>query len=338
MRITIRDVARQLNLSITTVSRALDGYNDVSEGTRKLVVETAHKMGYVPNRAARQLRRQRTDTIGYILPGEKLQFADSFFSEFVAGLGDEAAANNYDLLVSTASLGSEAERDLYTRWVQGRKVDGIVINRILLHDWRVRYLSEQEVPFVSLERSPEVKKFIGIEVDSRAGVLALMAHLVGLSHRHIAYVGASTNLKIESDRLEGYRGGLKEAGLPFDTQLVAMGDLTAASGFNAAERLLSLKDPPTAIVCVNDLTAIGVMHAINEHHLRVGQDIAVAGFDGIPDTAHTQPPLTTLHQPVYDIARDLSKMLLACINGQPPAQTDTIVRPELIVRASTQPH
>jgi LacI family transcriptional regulator len=102
MRPTIRNVAKKLNLSITTVSRALDGYDDVAERTRKLVIETAHEMGYAPNRAARQLRRQQTDTIGYIIPSNSAGFADPFFSEFIAGLGDEASVHNYDLLVTTA--------------------------------------------------------------------------------------------------------------------------------------------------------------------------------------------------------------------------------------------
>lgn len=140
--VTIRDVAKRLNLSITTVSRALDGYDDVSEETRQRVIKAAQEMGYAPNQAARQLRRQRTDTIGYILPADKPLFADPFFAEFLAGLGDEAAAYNFDLLVASAPPDTEAEHQAYQRWVHGHKVDGLVINRLRLHDWRVQYLSK----------------------------------------------------------------------------------------------------------------------------------------------------------------------------------------------------
>ncbi len=165
MRPTIRDVARQLKLSITTVSRALDGYNDVADTTRKLVIKTAEEMGYIPNRAARQLRRQRTDTIGYILPSDNKGFSDPFFSEFIAGLGDEASSNNYDLLVSAAASESEAEKNLYRRWVQGAKIGGIVINRVCLKDWRLQFLAEQNMPHVQLEASLDQPDFVGIELD-----------------------------------------------------------------------------------------------------------------------------------------------------------------------------
>ncbi len=164
MGITIRDVAKKLNISITTVSRALDGYADVSEETRQLVVQTAHEMGYVPNQAARQLRRRRSDSIGYILPSDRPRFSDPFFAEFVAGLGDEAAVHGFDLLVSTAPPGSPAERQAYERWTQSRKVDGIVLNRIHLHDWRVQYLAQVQFPFVTLERSLDLD-YPAVEVD-----------------------------------------------------------------------------------------------------------------------------------------------------------------------------
>src|SRR3990170_272614 len=115
MAITIRDVARRLNLSTTTVSRALDGYDDVAEETRQLIIKTAQEMGYAPNQAARQLRRRRSDSIGYILPAETPRFSDPFFAEFTAGLGDEASAHGFDLLVSTAPPGSQVERQTYER-------------------------------------------------------------------------------------------------------------------------------------------------------------------------------------------------------------------------------
>ena len=166
---SIRDVAKRLNISITTVSRALDGYSDVAEETRQLVINTAQEMGYVPNRATRQLRRQRTDTIGYILPAHAPQFADPFFSEFIAGLGDEATSHNLDLLVSTAAPNSDLERQSYERWVHGRKVDGLVLNRMRLHDWRVQYLSKTDLPFVSLERSLDRSDHASVEVDSVSG-------------------------------------------------------------------------------------------------------------------------------------------------------------------------
>jgi LacI family transcriptional regulator len=335
MRPTIRDVARRLNLSITTVSRALDGYADVAENTRRLVFQTAQEMGYSPNRAARQLRRQRAETLGYIIPSVSAGFADPFFAEFIAGLGDEASAHNYDLLVTTASPASPAEKAAYQRWAQGGKVDGMVLNRIYLDDWRLRYLAGQGIPHVSLERSPSQPDFVGIEADSYTGFLELLAHLVNQGHSRIAYIGGNAELKIDHDRYSGYLAGLGAVSILPDPVLVARANLTPQGGYQAAGHLLGLAAPPTAIVCVNDLTAIGAMHAAHERGLKVGRDIAIAGFDGIADSAHTQPSLTTLDIPVYNLARQLVIMLLALINGETLPDRQVKIQPILVIRAST---
>jgi LacI family transcriptional regulator len=336
MRPTIRDVAKKLNLSITTVSRAIDGYTDVANGTRDLVIKTAQEMGYIPNRAARQLRRKRTDTIGYIIPAINAGFSDSYFSEFIAGLGDETSVNNYDLLVTTASPDSAGEKAIYTRWVQGGKVDGMVVNRIRLNDWRLNYLTEQNISHVSLERSSSLPEFTGIEVDSFNGMIELTTHLINLGHSRIAYIGGNIGLKIEHDRHTGYLAGLEGASIIPDPALVIHADLTPEGGYQAAGGLLDLPLPPTAIVCINDMVAIGAMHAVHQHGLKVGRDIAVAGFDGIADAAHTQPPLTTLDQPVYTIARQLVMMLMALMNGTPLAEKQVKIQPKLLIRTSTQ--
>lgn len=335
MPVTIRDVARRLNLSITTVSRALDGYDDVSAETRQRVIAVAHEMGYVPSHAARQMRRQRTETIGYILPTDLPRFADPFFSEFVAGLGDEATSHNFDLLVSTAPPGDAIEQALYRRWVQGRRVDGMVLSRMRLDDWRAAYLHDAGLPFVASGRSRTSLDFPYVEVDSRAGFAALVAHLVARGYRRIAYIGASSTLTLQADRFAGYREGLAAAGIAFDPALVVEGNLTRMGGYRAAQQLLALPQPPTAIIGVNDLTAIGAMRAARERGLVIGRDLAVAGFDGTEDAEHADPPLTTLNQPVYDIARQLVKMLLALITGEPLAERKVVLRPQLIIRAST---
>ncbi|MFZ1042318.1 MAG: LacI family DNA-binding transcriptional regulator [Anaerolineales bacterium] len=335
MHPTIRDVAKRLNLSITTVSRALDGYEDVADNTRKLIVATAKEMGYVPNRAARQLRRQRTDTIGYILPADSAGFADPFFSEFIAGLSDEASAYHFDLLVSAASPNSKGEKDLYKRWVQGGKVDGIVVNRVRLNDWRLRFLAKQDIPHVTMERSLSKLNFVGIEVDSFNGMFKLIAHLVERGYKRIAYIGGDPNLKIDLDRLQGYQAGLKSTGIESDPAWIVHDNMTSAGGYHAAELLFALPVPPTALVCINDTTAIGAMHAAHEHGMIVGRDIAIAGFDGIADSAYASPPLTTLDQPIYTIARQLANMILTMALGKTLENKQVKIQPKLLIRSST---
>ena len=335
MRPTIRDVAQRLNVSITTVSRALDGYADVSSKTRTLVVQAAREMGYSPNRAARQLRRQRTDTIGFIIPASGTGFADPFFSEFIAGLGDEAAERNYDLLVTTAPPDSPEEKALYQRWEQSHKVDGIIVNRVFMNDWRLDYLAQRAIPHVSLERSPSHVDFTGIEVDSYHGVMELMENLTGRGHRRIAYIGGDPRLKIDHDRYSGYLSGLLAASMTPDHELVVRTELTPQGGYLAAGQLFCRDDAPTALVCLNDQIAMGAMHAAHERGLTIGRDVAIAGFDGIADSAHTEPPLTTLSQPVYTIARRLIAMLMALIKGEELAERQVKITPTLIIRQST---
>jgi len=335
MAVTIREVARRLNLSITTVSRALDGYEDVAEETRLLVIRTAHEMGYVPNQAARQLRRRRSDTIGYILPTDTPRFSDPFFAEFVAGLGDEASAHGFDLLVSTAPPGSPAERQAYESWTHGRKVDGMVLNRMHLSDWRVQYLAQVQFPFVTLERSLDPHDYPSVEVNGQRGLRILIDHLVSLGHQSIAYIGASPDLKIQADRFAGYGDGLQAHGLALDANLIVEGDLTTEGGYRAAVQLLAMPFPPSAIACVDDMTAMGVLHAAREQGRMVGQDLAVAGFDGVEGFEHTQPPLTTINQPVYQIARRLVQMLVLQIAGKPLAEKRVQIEPVLEIRQST---
>jgi LacI family transcriptional regulator, galactose operon repressor len=335
MTATIRDVAKYLDLSITTVSRALDGYPDVSETTRQRVIQAAHDLGYIPNRAARQLRRKRTDTIGYILPSGLSRFSDPFSNEFITGLSDETAENAYDLLLTSAPAGGEAEKQTYQRWASTRRVDGFVLNRVRNTDWRINFLVEQNIPFASFERSAGPFDYPSIHVEAVNSVSNLVTHLVTQGRKRIAFVGGPEFLAIHIDRLEGYRCGLAINRLPEDPTIVQLADLSSNGGYQAAKRMLWLPDPPDAIICVNDETAFGVLRATHEAQRIVGVDLAITGFDGVQDSIYTEPPLTTLDQPVYDIARQLVRMVLAEIAGTPIPERQVVIEPTLRLRAST---
>jgi LacI family transcriptional regulator len=335
MSITIRDIAKKLNLSIGAVSRAMDGYPDISEGTRLRVIQTAQEMGYVPNRAARQLRRKKADAVGYILPSSTPRFADPFTTEFIAGLGDETARHPFDLLISIAPPGEEAERKIYQNWVQGRKVDGFVLTHLRVQDWRVEFLSRQKMPFTALESVPDVHDFPRIDVDRRSGIVQLVAHLVERGFTRIGCIGGPSELQSQAGQLEGYRQGLEAAGLTFDPRLVAASDLSSAGGYQVTKHLLSIPDPPDAIVCINDESAFGALRASREQGLQVGRDLAIAGFDGVQVSKFTDPPLTSLDIPVYDIACRLVQMLVTEIAGEPLPERQVVLQPRLLIREST---
>ncbi len=334
MTVTIRDIAKKLNLSIAAVSRALDGYPDISAETRQRVLQTARQMGYAPNQAARRLRRRRADAIGYILPAQTPRFSDPFFSEFLAGLADETARNRLELVVSSAPAGEEAEQRLYQNWVQGQRVDGIIINRTRLQDWRVQFMAESHFPFSGLEFSQDGIDYPAIQVEALESTAALVRHLYERSFRRIAFVGGPDELVVQSTRLQGFRTGLSRVGLSLDPELTLQSDMTSNGGYQAVKRALWLPEPPDALICINDEAAIGAMRALAEQGLHIGRDVAVTGFDGVQVSAFTHPALTTVDQPVYDIACQLVRMLIAEINHLPQQQRRVTLQPEILYRES----
>lgn len=335
MAVTIRDIAKKLGLSIGAVSRAMDGYPDISEETRERVVQAANEMGYVPNRAARQLRRKKADAIGYVLPSQAPRFADPFFTEFIAGLGDETARHPFDLTISIAPPGEAAEKHLYQSWVQGRKVDGFILTHLRLQDWRVEYLLEQSIPFSVLESIPDPRPFPRVDIDRRSGIIELVAHITERGFHRIACIGGPAELQSQAGQFEGYIQGLKIAGLPLNPDLATLSDMTSAGGYQATKRLLSIPDPPNAIICINDETALGVLHALRDLGIDIGTDIAVAGFDGVAMSAHSDPPLTTLDIPVYEIACKLVELLATVLKHETISKRHVVFTPRLLRRAST---
>jgi LacI family transcriptional regulator len=334
MPTTIRDVAKKLNVSIYTVSRAMDGYADVSNQTRELVIKTAHEMGYAPNRAARQLRRQKAETIGFVLPSISKRFDEPFFTEFISGIGEELSAQNFDLLISNATT-DDMERNLYQRWVNSHKVDGFILNRIRRHDWRVNYLSQWGIPFVGLGKSQDAVKYPCVRIEAGKACLNIVQHIQGNGFSRFAFVGGPKNLINQIDRSKWFKSALKKCGLEIDPSHQVSTDMSSTGAYEAARLLLASPNPPDAILCVNDETAFGVLHAVHEQGRVIGVDIAVAGFDGVQDSLHTVPPLTTLDIPVAEIAQHLVSLLVQNLGNKRVQPQEIVVEPELLIRAST---
>lgn len=333
MAVTIKDIAKKTGKSITTVSRALHGYNDVSPETREMVERVAKEMGYTPNLLAQRLQKQRTDTIGFILPTFGPRFSDPFFSEFLAGIGSSATKYGYDILVSTQPPG-EKELEVYRKKVTGRQVDGFVLVRTRCQDPRINFLRESGVPFVAFGRTEGELDYPFVDEDGADGMFQLTKHLLERGHRRIAYITPPMALMFACDRWQGVKRALDEAGVSLPDAYLVTGELTQRSGREAARRLLSLPTPPTAIIAGNDLMALGAMSAIQERGLVVGEDIAVAGFDDIPMSEASHPPLTTVHQPIYEIGQMLTEMLIKIIRNQPLESQQILLRPQLIIRQS----
>lgn len=333
MAVTIKDIAERTGKSITTVSRALAGYDDVAPETKALVRQVADELGYEPNLLAQRLQKRRTDTIGLILPTFGPRFSDPFFSEFLAGVGNRAARSGYDLLVSTQAPGPQ-EIEAYRRKVQGRQVDGFIVLRTRCQDARIDYLRRAGVPFVVFGRTEGVLDYPFVDEDGALGMRLMADHLARLGYRRIACIAPPDELMFARFRLQGLREGLADHGIILEEDRILRSDLTQRGGFAAAQSLLAEAALPDAIAACNDLMALGAMSAAQERGLQVGQDVAITGFDDIPMAEHSHPPLTTLHQPIYEIAVTLTEMLLAIIAGRTPQQSQIILKPRLVIRRS----
>lgn len=337
MAATLKDIAGKLGISITTVSRGLAGYDDVAAETRQRILETASDLGYRPNLLARRLQKRRTDTLGFIMPTFGPRFSDPFFSEFIAGIGNEAAEQEYDLLVSTHAPESEEEKQAYARATQRGWVDGLIVIRTRKNDSRILHLHEHNFPFVVFGRTDVPFEYPYVDEDGVAGMQLLVQHLADLGHRRIGFIMPPAGLMFSQYRLQGYYETMAANNLPVVPEWIVEGDLTQRSGAEAAQQLLAVTPQVTAVICGNDLMAMGAINQIQQAGLTVGVEMAVAGFDDIPSSAFVNPPLTTLHQPIYDIGRQTCAMLIDIVNGRAPQNQRVLLTPTLIVRASSVP-
>ena len=273
--------------------------------------------------------------MGFIVPATDRYLSDPYFLELLAGIGDGAAGYDFDLLVSTCKPMDPKERLVYERMVKGRRVDGIVVVRTRCEDERIAYLVSEGFPLIAFGRITSDLDFPYLDVDGEKGVCEAVEYLIGLGHRRIGFFSPSMYLMFAKHRLDGYRRALQDNGLELDLALVVEGNLTQAGGHQRMEQLLDLEEPPTAVITGNDLMAFGAMEAAQERGLVVGRDVAVIGFDDVPLAAHFRPTLTTIRQPIYDIGKMLSQMLIKIIKGEELAERQIILQPELVIRESS---
>ncbi|WP_233809593.1 LacI family DNA-binding transcriptional regulator [Paraburkholderia sp. HP33-1] len=326
---TLADVAKIAGVSQMTASRALNDRRDVSPETRDLVLRVASDIGYVANRSAQKLSGARNGIIGIITPMLDNQFA----SELILGVGRAARAVGYETLVYTIfDEDRHTHRSLISMLQQF--ADGVVA--ILPRDSAYsEALVAAHVPVVSIDQRGSLSNFPSISVDSYGGAVLAVEHLANLGHQRIAFISGDELIEGVKDRRRAYSDTVERLGLANDPELIEAGDLSQLKAFEAASRLLSLPNPPTAIFAANDLSAFGVIAAVREAGLRVPNDVSVIGFDDIPMAAQVHPPLTTIRQPFQQMARTAVSTLLASIKGTEDSTVRMTAPAELVVRDST---
>lgn len=331
---TLKSISEATGFSVTTVSRALAGYNDVNPETRQKIISEARRQNYEPNLTAQLLQGQRTQTIGLIAPTFGAGILDLFYSEFTAGVSFQAAASGYDLMLTTV-LDDPDDLAPYRRLVTRRRVDGVILARTSHQDKRVSYLLDVGFPFVAFGRTDAHEGYPYIDVDGEEGQYLITRHFIEQGYERIAYITPPRGLTFTTHRTRGFHRAMREGGVMVDNELVIAGDLSERAGKEITERLLDMPHPPQAILTGNDLMAYGAMQAIQERGLLVGDDVAVGGFDNIRSSAFVHPGLTTMHQPIFEIGQLLTTMLSQIIAGQHPADSARLLQPELIIRGSS---
>jgi LacI family transcriptional regulator len=334
--VSLKVLAAHLGLTVGTVSRALNGYSDISPLTRERVKHAADELGYRPNQSARRLSIGTPETVGYVLPRNANSVSQTFVTQLLQGLGEALSKRNWDLLIAHADSPKE-ELAQVERMIRSGRIAGLVMSRPLTNDPRIRLLQDLKCPFVVHGRTASSESYAWFDVDGEDASITAVDHLVGLGHSRIAYIGAPLHFQFAQDRMNGYNIAIETNGLPLDSNLIQIAEFSDDGGEIAANMLLDLPHPPTAIVCASDAMAIGALAAIRERGLAPGKDISVIGYDGLRFGIHTNPPLTTMAQPLAHAGRRIGDMLLAIIDGEDPTKHQELQRAQLLRRETDLP-
>ncbi|MEH0688629.1 LacI family DNA-binding transcriptional regulator [Vibrio cholerae] len=306
---TLKQLAQELGLSKSTVSRALNGYLDVNEVTRKRVLEYAKKTGYSPNPAAVRLASGCTRTVGVILPALGQELVSPAFSRILASAARELAVYQYNLQLTTlVDLNNEIA--LYEHYIKGGTVDGLFLVRPRVHDPRLELLIKHSFPFVVHGRSPG-KMCSWVDTDSEQTFYKMTCRQLESGHQHIAFIDAPAELQLSVDRRQGFLKAISEYGIWPRPEWIRHGALDFETGYNLATELLKGELIPTSIICADDNMALGAIAASESRGLKVGVDIAITGYGNYQQGNYSKPALTTVSYDTDEVGVNIARMLLA---------------------------
>jgi DNA-binding LacI/PurR family transcriptional regulator len=331
---TLEQVAALAGVSRATVSRVVNGSPKVRPEVRAQVERAVAKLGYVPNRAARSLVTRRADSIALVVSEPHARFfSEPFFAGMVRGVSAALAETGVQLLLLIAH--DLPDRGRLERYVVGGHVDGVLLASLHGDDPLPAILERAGVPAVQVGRPPGATPASYVDADNRGGASKAVEHLAGRGRRRIATIAGPLDMSVGRDRLDGYRDGLAAAGLAEAGELVEAGDFSEESGAAAMERLLARPGRPVdAVFAASDLMAAGALRALRTAGRRVPDDVAVVGFEDSAVARYAQPPLTTVRQPIEDMGRQATRLLLTEAAGG-RGRIRLILDVDLVVRAST---
>jgi LacI family transcriptional regulator len=328
---TIRQLAQSLGLSITTVSRALDDYADVSAATRARVRAAADVSGYRPNAAARRLRRGQTEVVTMVLPTAHGRFDEPLYIELLAAMGPHFVAAGYDLTLLAAPPGDE-ELKTYRRIVEGRRSDGIIVVRARRDDARIRYLLKTDMPFVVMGRSDVKGDYCYVDGDGTLAFYSATQRLLDLGHQRILHLAAPSTFTFATLRRDGYVKCMLEAGqFPLVQECAAEID----ASYKLALEVLTSDVRPTAIICATDRMAFGVLKAARQLGIEIPKELSIIGHDNLPASLSSEPALTTMELSPSETGHRLANMLLEAIKNPQGHKEHAILPVHFIERETT---
>ncbi len=330
LKVTIKDIAREAGVSVTTVSRVINNKPDVSDKTKEKVLKIIDEFNYNPNSVARGLVMQKTHTIGLIIP----DISNPFFPDIAKAIEDKAQKLGYSVILFNTDNHLEREKkgvDLF----KSKQVDGLVVSLSLGNEDILKDLKKRNYPVVQIDRAVLNHLYPLISIDNKKSAYEIVQFLIKKGHKKIAHITGDLNTTTARDRLAGYKKALHDFDIEIDEELIIEGDYSKKAGLEGAEKLLKLKNPPTAVFAANDLTAAGVYNAVFAEGLNIPEDIAVAGHDDIDLASLLRPALTTMSQPKYSIGERAVTVLMKMINSDRELKIDDqILSTNLIIRES----
>jgi len=328
VEVSIKDIAKAAGVSPSTVSRALSDHPRISDETKGHVRRLARQMGYTPSLLARSLVMQDTATIGVVITSA----SDPFLAYLVMSIEETARERGYSVLLSSSYLDSERELESVKSF-HGRRTRGIIVIGSQIDNGYLELRDYLSLPIV-LSNCPTYP--YSVSCNNLTGARQAVEHLYQLGHRRIAYIASQRSQDSNLARLTGYQQVLADNGISVDQDLIFEGDGTLQGGFQLTQKLVARNQPPTAIFCFNDMTAIGVLDALRRNGIRVPDEMSVVGFDDVEFAAYYHPSLTTVRQPTDVMGQRLVHILLALIQGQEDVTPETLPT-RLVIRGTTGP-